>query len=105
MEFGSPVPVGTNFIGMVHDTALGSYTHLVFHTKSSLAEQSTPTSLNLTDVISSVSSLRFVDKDLDAGELGGMVTWEAPQAAPQAAARPHVRAPLFHVPYSASMRP
>ena len=70
--------VGTNQGAMVADSALGSYTHLVVYTKSSLAEQTTPAALSLTDVISSVSGVGFVDKDLDAGELGGVVTWTAP---------------------------
>ena len=64
---------------MAADTALGNFTHVLVYEKSSLAEQTTPTALNLTDVISSVSSVGFVDKDLDAGELGGTVTWMAPE--------------------------
>ena len=77
-QFGSDVAVGTNQGTMAADTAVGAYTHVVVYTKSSLVEQTTPTALSLTDVISSVSGVGFVDKDLDAGELGGVVTWTAP---------------------------
>ena len=74
----SDVEVGTNELAMLSDTALGSNTHLVVYTKSSLAEQTTPAALTLSDVSSSVSNVAFVDKDLDSGQLYRLVTWMAP---------------------------
>ncbi|CAJ1427338.1 unnamed protein product, partial [Effrenium voratum] len=46
------------------------------YTFSSLAEQSTPTAAELSDVWSSASNVAFTDLDLDAAELGGEVAWQ-----------------------------
>ena len=83
VAIGSPISVGTNRINLVENTALGSFTHLVVYTKSSLVEQSTPGPVAIADVDSSVSSVAFPDKDLDGGQLGGVVTWSAPAATAQ----------------------
>jgi len=77
-QIGSPVEVGTNRILVLANTALASYTHILVYTESSLAEQTTPAGTEIVDVVSRVSSLAFVDKDLDPNEVGGTVTWAPP---------------------------
>ena len=46
--------------------------------KSTLAEQTTPAALALTDVSKSVSAVSFGDLDLDANHVGGDVSWTPP---------------------------
>ena len=57
-------------------TTVMEYTHLVIYTKSSLAEQTTPTAYSYLDTMVNVSNLTFVDFDLDIQELGGNITWD-----------------------------
>ena len=76
-------PKGTNVLSMPSETArvdgTKTYDYVTVYTKSALVEQTTPDSLNLaSDTASSVSSIAFVDKDLDATNYGGTVTWTAP---------------------------
>eukprot|EP00434_Breviolum_minutum_P040006 symbB.v1.2.035541.t1/scaffold4796.1/size34699/1 len=63
------IPANTNFTG---------FSHCVVYTRSILLEQSTPTSLEVSDLNGSVSDLRFSDQDLDKSELGGDVFWQPP---------------------------
>ena len=52
--------------------------HIVSYTKSTLAEQTMPAALELTDVSKSVSAVSFGDPDLDANHVGGDVSWTPP---------------------------
>jgi hypothetical protein len=54
------------------------YTHWLVYTASTLCEQTTPTHHLIDDEFSSISSLIFVDKDLDSAELGGLIRWTRP---------------------------
>ncbi|CAE8581857.1 unnamed protein product, partial [Polarella glacialis] len=78
----SPVAVGTNSILVPADTAMASWSHVVVHARSSLAEQTTPAAISLIDEAVQVQSLSFQDLDLDIGEVGGTVQWAAPAIAP-----------------------
>ncbi|CAJ1408191.1 unnamed protein product, partial [Effrenium voratum] len=72
--------VNTSF-ELPQDTALQGFEWLTVHTVSSLAEQSTPTELLISDVDASVSALDFPDFDLDFQELGGVLSWVEPEVA------------------------
>merc|ERR1740129_1296099 len=61
------------------ETPLSSFTHLVVYTKSSLVEQTTPVALELVDTFAMVANISFSDFDLDLGDLGGTLTWSAPE--------------------------
>eukprot|EP00435_Cladocopium_sp_Y103_P072719 s528_g41.t1 len=61
------------------DTLKQIYQRLAVYTVSSLVEQSTPTSQVLTDADASVSDVAFDDYDLDAVELGGVLSWAEPE--------------------------
>lgn len=63
------------------DTSLGLKTHLLVYAMSTLAEQTTPAAQQIADASASVSALEFVDRDLDPGELGGSISWNAPDSA------------------------
>jgi len=63
------------------NTPKGSFTHLVLYSKSSLEEQTIPAGVPMSDTGVSVAQLSFQDKDLDAGELGGAITWAPPSIA------------------------
>ena len=54
-----------------HDT-------VVIYVKSDLAPQTTPFASAIVDGVASVSGVGLVDLDLDAGQLGGSVTWTTP---------------------------
>ncbi|CAE8625182.1 unnamed protein product, partial [Polarella glacialis] len=71
------VPVGTNFAAIPAGTSV-LYSSALLYTQSSLAEQSTPVFLMLVDSDISPVNVALADKDLDAGEVGGSVTWDAP---------------------------
>eukprot|EP00930_Biecheleria_cincta_P063827 TRINITY_DN4935_c0_g3_i1.p1 TRINITY_DN4935_c0_g3~~TRINITY_DN4935_c0_g3_i1.p1 ORF type:complete len:2865 (+),score=453.67 TRINITY_DN4935_c0_g3_i1:925-8595(+) len=81
---GSPVPVGINKADAQPESELpvysaGGFTGTVLvYTRSTLAEQSTGVGASVSDVLSSVTSIAFPDRDLDALEVGGTVTWSAP---------------------------
>ena len=64
------VTPGTDSIGL---------SHIVADTKSTLAEQTMPAALALTDVSKSVSAVSFGDLDLDANHVGGDVSWTPPE--------------------------
>ena len=65
------VAVGTNVYAVSSDTDSTGKSHIVVYTKSTLAEQTTPAALELTDVSKSVSAVSFGDLDLDANHVGG----------------------------------
>eukprot|EP00928_Gymnodinium_smaydae_P018052 TRINITY_DN16876_c0_g4_i1.p1 TRINITY_DN16876_c0_g4~~TRINITY_DN16876_c0_g4_i1.p1 ORF type:complete len:6319 (+),score=1016.24 TRINITY_DN16876_c0_g4_i1:2009-18958(+) len=74
------VTLGIHSIHLPVDTPISNYTHIVVYSMSSLVEQTTPGSLDIVDVISSVSDVGMIDKDLDAMELGGTIVWTEPQS-------------------------
>jgi hypothetical protein len=62
-------------------SGFGPNRHILVYTTSSLVEQTTPACHLIFDVDATVGSLAFDDLDLDAFELGGGITWQAPAAA------------------------
>ncbi|CAK9040508.1 Uncharacterized protein SCF082_LOCUS23547 [Durusdinium trenchii] len=78
------VSVGIDTLTIPTDTALTGYgglvvsTHVAIYTLSTLVEQTTPAMLEIVNAIASVSGTSFVDKDLDASDLGGRITWQNP---------------------------
>ncbi len=85
--FGS-VGVGTNAYavsGVSSDTDYTGKSHVVVYTKSTLAEQTTPAFLQLTDVAlvltvvsKCVSVVSFVDLDFDVNDVGSAMSWAPP---------------------------
>ncbi|CAE7297577.1 PIF1, partial [Symbiodinium necroappetens] len=69
---------GSTVVAISEDTAVENYTHLLLYTKSILVEQTTPVAVNISDTVASVSSVEFVDQDLDIDDLGGDVAWAEP---------------------------
>ncbi|CAJ1408195.1 unnamed protein product [Effrenium voratum] len=59
----------------------GNFSYFLVYTKSVLVEQSTPVALSLVEAseLFRVLGLTFSDYDLDEEELGGTLTWSAPQ--------------------------
>ena len=70
--------VGTNVYAVSSDTNSTGKPHIVVYTKSTLAEQTTPVALALTDVSKSASAASFGDLDLDVNHVGGVVSWTPP---------------------------
>ena len=60
------------------NTQLLSFTHLLVFGRSPLEEQTTPSSVVIIETSASVTNVSFTDLDLDAGELGGTVTFLPP---------------------------
>ena len=58
-----------------------TYTHFLVYTRSTLVQQTTPVALSFEDASARfvASELSFTDLDLDEAELGGLLTWTAPQ--------------------------
>jgi hypothetical protein len=79
---GTAVAYGTNAALLPMNTPNVSFTHVLVYTKSSLAEQTTPAENVMTDSYVRIGALVFPDKDLDAGDLGGTVSW-TPIATPR----------------------
>ncbi|CAE7504323.1 PIF1, partial [Symbiodinium sp. KB8] len=75
-QAGNPVLVDANETLLAEDTNLTNFTYLQVYARSVLAEQTTPAQFLISDAASTVQGLDFIDKDLDAGELGGIVTWQ-----------------------------
>jgi len=73
-------PLGVNALSSFSDVSLSSYKFVSVFCRSTLAEQTTPASVNISDTSASISNIQFLDLDLDQGELGGNVTWSAPAA-------------------------
>ncbi len=66
---------GTSVYAVPPDTDSMGMSPIVMYTKSTLAEQTMPAALALTDVLKSVSAVCFGDLDLDANHVGGEVSW------------------------------
>ncbi|CAE7838297.1 unnamed protein product, partial [Symbiodinium necroappetens] len=77
------VTVGANSFDISADFPLENYTHVLVYTRSDFGESSIPEAVPVVDVFSRVTDLDFVDKDLDAEQLGGFVRWIAPADASQ----------------------
>ncbi|CAJ1389096.1 unnamed protein product [Effrenium voratum] len=75
----SEVLVGTNELLVPAETLRSSYTHFVVYTKSTLAEQTTPSYLAFLDEVSVAGNVSFVDEDLDRFEIGGDLVWLQPE--------------------------
>ncbi len=67
--------VSTNVYAVLSDTASAAQSHIVVHTKSRLAERTTPTALALTDFSKSVFAVSFGNLDLGANHVGGDMSW------------------------------
>eukprot|EP00930_Biecheleria_cincta_P034347 TRINITY_DN23750_c0_g1_i1.p1 TRINITY_DN23750_c0_g1~~TRINITY_DN23750_c0_g1_i1.p1 ORF type:complete len:4185 (-),score=632.85 TRINITY_DN23750_c0_g1_i1:7-12414(-) len=75
---GSEVPKGTDCQYLPAETTHSPFSHLVVYTRSVLVEQTTPVSFELVDLFSQVSNITFPDFDLDATDLGGLISWTEP---------------------------
>ncbi|CAK9114761.1 unnamed protein product [Durusdinium trenchii] len=69
---------GANFLDIIPDTPLESFSHILVYTQSSLVEQTTPNTFLLSDAASTVDNVSFPDEDLDRGDLGGILEWSPP---------------------------
>jgi hypothetical protein len=78
--FGSS-PVGVNNLTVPTHTPLLSFTHFVIYSTSQFVEATTPVVHRIYDYFASVTTIHFIDKDLDEYELGGHITFETPQTA------------------------
>ncbi|CAE7717893.1 PIF1 [Symbiodinium sp. CCMP2456] len=65
-------------IDLPSDQPTGTLSTVLVYASSSLAEQTTPLALAFNDTDSSVSSISFTDRDLDAEEIGGTISWTEP---------------------------
>ncbi|CAJ1328517.1 unnamed protein product, partial [Effrenium voratum] len=72
------VPLGTDQLLVPADTPRGIFTRFVVYTRSILVEQTTPTAHLLFDTSALPRNLDFLDQDVDRGDLGGNLTWQAP---------------------------
>ncbi|CAE7230479.1 unnamed protein product, partial [Symbiodinium sp. CCMP2456] len=79
-QLGSDIVVGVDseIAEILPDTALANFSHVLVYTKSRLAEQTTPSAFALQDNNASVSSVNFLDLDLDLGDIGGPSSWLPP---------------------------
>ena len=75
--FGN-VTVGTDNITVPVDNPLSTFTNFLVFTRSSLVEQTSPAYHSIVDAFASVTDVYMVDKDLDANELGCLVSWTPP---------------------------
>ncbi|CAE7214213.1 unnamed protein product [Symbiodinium sp. CCMP2592] len=73
------LPVGTNSYTIPVSTN-ATYSEILIYSQSSFSLQSTPVSVSVADVDFSPQALAFVDRRLDAGELGGIIQWTAPNS-------------------------
>ncbi len=67
--------VSTSVHAVLSNTASAAQSHIVVHTKSRLAERTTPTALALTDFSKSVFAVSFGNLDLGANYMGGDMSW------------------------------
>ncbi|CAE7268472.1 unnamed protein product, partial [Symbiodinium necroappetens] len=72
------IPVGNTEVLWPAETPKAAFTHFVVYTKSWLAEQTTPVALEFEDKVSLVRDISFPDLDLDLEDIGGTISWEAP---------------------------
>ncbi len=70
--------VGMNVYAVSSDTGSTGESHLLEHTMSTLAVQTAPAALELTDVSKSASAASFGDLDLGVNHVGGVVSWTPP---------------------------
>lgn len=80
-QAAEPAPNGQDYASCAENTSEANFTHVVVYTKSSLVEQTTPVGVTLSDSIRNVALVNFVDRDLDAGDLGGTIGWSPPSDA------------------------
>eukprot|EP00439_Symbiodinium_sp_Y106_P020057 s5903_g2.t1 len=73
------VLAGTDAFLVPSNTLRESYTHFAIYTRSTLAEQTTPSSLAFLDEVSKAGNVTFVDDDLDRYEIGGDLIWLQPE--------------------------
>ncbi|CAL1129505.1 unnamed protein product [Cladocopium goreaui] len=78
-QVGNEVIVGRHQLLVPAETRRESYTHFVVYSKSTLAEQTTPSSLSFLDEVSLAGNVSFVDDDLDRYEIGGDLVWLQPE--------------------------
>ncbi|CAJ1450045.1 unnamed protein product, partial [Effrenium voratum] len=78
-QLGSHVATGTHQVSFSQVSVTHAQTHIAVYAKSVLAEQSTPETLVLVDVQISAGNISFLDVDIDAGQVAGNMTWDAPQ--------------------------
>lgn len=71
----SAVALGTNTLNVPPETKSEGRDQILVYTQSLLAEQSTPATFALSDLVAMVSNVSFEDFDLDATDLGGNLTW------------------------------
>lgn len=74
----SSVAVGSNTVQIAAETPLENFQYLTVYSVSALEAQTTPVALLIDDADATVVNLTFPECDLDAHELGGVLTWEAP---------------------------
>eukprot|EP00435_Cladocopium_sp_Y103_P001321 s3583_g1.t1 len=74
----SSVAVGSNTVQIAAETPLENFRYLTVYSVSALEAQTTPVALLIDDADATVVNLTFPECDLDAHELGGVLTWEAP---------------------------
>ena len=77
-QLGGALPADNVTKDLTADTAVSAFTHLAVYAASALEEATTPSTLTVADVNASVvlSAESLIDRDLDMGELGGVVTWQ-----------------------------
>jgi hypothetical protein len=81
-RLGSPMsalgPEAAQQSTLLPNSPLGNFTQVLVYTRSSLAEQSSPTAQLISDAASLLSGVNFADKDLDGDEIGGTLLWTLP---------------------------
>jgi hypothetical protein len=70
--------IGITTLHIPADTMLFPYTYISVYSVTVLGEQTTPASVKVVDAAISVSGIVFVDRDLDATQIGGRVDWNVP---------------------------
>mmetsp|Transcript_47604 Transcript_47604/g.137509 ORF Transcript_47604/g.137509 Transcript_47604/m.137509 type:complete len:705 (+) Transcript_47604:60-2174(+) len=70
--------VTTDQFDIVADTTYATNSYICVYPESSLGQATRPSSVQFYDIESPVRTLAFQDLDLDAGQLGGQVSWLAP---------------------------
>jgi len=71
-------PAGVHEISVPADTDIPSSSYLLVYARSQLQEQTTPAATRIFDRSASVSEVAFIDHDLDTNEIGGNISWTAP---------------------------
>ncbi|CAJ1372391.1 unnamed protein product [Effrenium voratum] len=76
-QVANEVPIDQLFIDLVPETPQLDRSFIVVYTRSVLAESTTPSSLAISDSFA-VAEVNFTDQDLDATQIGGVISWTAP---------------------------